>query len=498
MKKLLAVFVSAAFFLVPLNAIAAVKAGASCSKLGATSTYAGKKYTCIKSGKKLVWNKGEAVAAPKPTAIATPKPSATPTPTQNSTPLPTSTPTPSPTVIYKQSDSIASVESCKLKDQRIKKTQPNNNGFPHSDDIIPNIGIAKFIFIPIEFPDAPGTTDFLTHMQGQMKKVQQWYTDYSGGKLKIEITTTNKWIRAPHEAAYYDTGKSCPNCANPFAEVWNSYAQEFINAGGNQFDYTGVHGVFFVFPKDAKTKISYELLGRGVELKTPQGNKNLFFWANGEYGYNLESKQKEPYSRFYSYWIHELLHSQGIPLHAPGNGFQTSLATDQSGDSAVLDAWETFLMGWLEDQQVYCAPLEKLTNSIVILEPIDVPGTGLRMASVPLNSHEALIVESRRPIGYSSGWDKEDSGIFVYLLDTTKDNDRSAESSGDSGNDLRYSKWAFYLLPEGRSEPILGTPQVMRSRYKNYLMGVGDKVKYQGVTITLLQSSDKDVVRIEK
>ena len=40
---------------------AAVKAGSSCSKVGATSTVSGKKYTCIKSGKKLVWNKGVTV-----------------------------------------------------------------------------------------------------------------------------------------------------------------------------------------------------------------------------------------------------------------------------------------------------------------------------------------------------------------------------------------------------------------------------------------------------
>ena len=41
----------------PLNA-ATPKAGAKCSKAGSTSTAAGKKFTCIKSGSKLVWNKG--------------------------------------------------------------------------------------------------------------------------------------------------------------------------------------------------------------------------------------------------------------------------------------------------------------------------------------------------------------------------------------------------------------------------------------------------------
>jgi hypothetical protein len=51
--------------LIPINA--AAKAGGTCSKAGITSVVSGKTYTCIKSGKKLVWDKGVAVA--KPTQI---------------------------------------------------------------------------------------------------------------------------------------------------------------------------------------------------------------------------------------------------------------------------------------------------------------------------------------------------------------------------------------------------------------------------------------------
>ena len=43
----------------PVNAL--TKPGAKCTKAGATSTVAGKKYTCIKSGKSLIWNKGVTV-----------------------------------------------------------------------------------------------------------------------------------------------------------------------------------------------------------------------------------------------------------------------------------------------------------------------------------------------------------------------------------------------------------------------------------------------------
>ena len=50
-------------FAVPA-ASAASKAGSPCTKAGATAITKGSKFTCILSGKKLVWNKGVPVAKP--------------------------------------------------------------------------------------------------------------------------------------------------------------------------------------------------------------------------------------------------------------------------------------------------------------------------------------------------------------------------------------------------------------------------------------------------
>ena len=90
MRKSLA-FVLVVALLSPLNAVAAVKAGDKCAKLNSTATNAGKKYTCIKSGSKLIWNKGVKVAAPaKPAAAASP--AATPEPTASPSPSPSAKP----------------------------------------------------------------------------------------------------------------------------------------------------------------------------------------------------------------------------------------------------------------------------------------------------------------------------------------------------------------------------------------------------------------------
>ena len=57
MRKLLVLLL--ALSLVGISpAQASVKLGAKCKKAGATATVSGKKFTCIKSGGKLVWNKG--------------------------------------------------------------------------------------------------------------------------------------------------------------------------------------------------------------------------------------------------------------------------------------------------------------------------------------------------------------------------------------------------------------------------------------------------------
>lgn len=93
--SLLLLLTGSLIFAAPANG--AVKPGAKCIKAGVTATALGKKYTCVKSGSKLVWNKGVAVQKKTPTPIPTSSPTPIPTPTLEPSPAPTATATPSPT-----------------------------------------------------------------------------------------------------------------------------------------------------------------------------------------------------------------------------------------------------------------------------------------------------------------------------------------------------------------------------------------------------------------
>jgi hypothetical protein len=65
-KRTLSTFLAVALVIVPFPqaSAATAKAGATCSKIKVTSIVKGKKFTCIKSGKKLVWDKGVLVKPP--------------------------------------------------------------------------------------------------------------------------------------------------------------------------------------------------------------------------------------------------------------------------------------------------------------------------------------------------------------------------------------------------------------------------------------------------
>jgi hypothetical protein len=102
LKKALKITLISSLFLAPLptNSSAATKItpGASCKVLNQKVTFQKKIFTCIKSGKKLIWNKGVQIKMQSPTPKPTsPTPSPTPTPTTDSTPTQTPSKSATPT-----------------------------------------------------------------------------------------------------------------------------------------------------------------------------------------------------------------------------------------------------------------------------------------------------------------------------------------------------------------------------------------------------------------
>jgi hypothetical protein len=119
------------------------KPGSVCSKQGITKTYKGKKYTCIKSGKKLVWNKGVVLNKQLNPAETFPSPYPTPKATVSTNATPNSAPSKSPT----KPSNIKSL-TANWKDDDNKKSEELYVRFTHdttmNSEVSNNTGVDQY------------------------------------------------------------------------------------------------------------------------------------------------------------------------------------------------------------------------------------------------------------------------------------------------------------------------------------------------------------------
>jgi hypothetical protein len=282
------------------------------------------------------------------------------------------------------------------------------------------------------------------------------------------------------------------------------FAQEFIDLTKTNFNWRNVDAFIIHFPEKNNLQLQSAQLGRNVLLETHQGALRMNYQYYGPWQYQFAREVKNKYPNYWAaQWLHENLHDLGLTLHAPGNGLNTGVGQSQLSYSLALNAWELFKLGWIVDNQVYCAPLSTLNTSIIKLLPLEINGDGDRIAVIPISQFKALVIESRRPVGLSKDWPITMSGIFVYEIDTTSVTDRSEEFKGsalDNGNNIKYPKWAFYLSPDDRRvDSSLPASKLDPDKfYQEWLMRVGETITTDRVKIKFLISNGYDFVEISK
>ena len=167
--------------LLPVVAFSAQKItpGSTCKVLNQKVVYQNKTYTCIKSGKKLVWNKGVAVKNPTPTPTPTPTPVAIPQAGDRCNEIGFQIEN---TAGYLECRSVSGaepkkyiqlsrnvqdlapvtspspIEICRIPDARTKKIQNDSIAFPTKPWTVDwsSTGTTKIAMIGIDFPDVVG------------------------------------------------------------------------------------------------------------------------------------------------------------------------------------------------------------------------------------------------------------------------------------------------------------------------------------------------------
>ena len=481
------------------------KAGAICSKAGIAKNYNGKKYTCVKNGKKLVWNKGVIikVAAPKPAPTPIPSPShsvsqsSKPSLTPNTQPSSGSSPASSPSsnalpsygdFYANPSRSSQSWDKCKITEtssQRLafsKYSLKSISGFPMTYSRIPEKGSINFLAIPVDWADAPGDEKLLREVKNQLDLHSEWWNVVSEGNLKINSTLFDRWIRLPGESKSY---------AVPFSEAYpetGEFWNKAIKVIDPVIDFTDVQVVTFIFPTGQKVIPAsvQELFPIGsIKDYPPQEGKLIAFIGPGSMFYQWNTTP-------WSYWAHEMGHLLDFAHGGSPNGSQDMGGYDmmfsQDGPSRTLSGWWRFLADWTSSNQVFCEDkLSDFPELEVSLVPIDSSEKGIKLVILKVSDSKVLIIEARRftkfhnsnrtgnfqQVRLSSEWD----GVFVYTYDGNRGHLEDFFTPVASNTALSEYNW------DGQTR---------------YISKRGEEIYFEGLKIQVLGSGKYDAIRISK
>ena len=372
---------------------------------------------------------------------------------------------------------------------------PVRTGFPRSAGSLQPVGIAKFAQVLVDFPDAPGRLSEVTSAHRDAAAATDYFREVSDGQLEIQWVLTDQFTRVGRPSVDYDPTVGNPGgSTHPFGAV---LSQEIIGLVDPELDFTDVVAIFFHIPETTPSDALINrggwgmlgLIGEGNAV-APDGTRGMFATNEGAIMFAHGAPNTANIRNHFDHiLVHEIGHTLGLPdLYTPAAQHAASrsledlpmgnwdVMSDYTGAPKSMDAWNLWMLGWIESGAVYCRTAESLAATEVTLQPLALRGVGYRTAIVRINDHLAVVVESRRGLGVDIELG-DARGIIVYTVDTS----------------LRTHQGPHRIqLPEGHVLAQHG------HIWPNALFGVGDRVLVEGVTIELLQTGDYDRIRISR
>jgi M6 family metalloprotease-like protein len=392
MKKFLAYFTVCGFLFVALATpvSAAVKTGAKCSKTGISSVASNKTFTCIKSGKKLVWDKGIPIFYGPKSNLSDPA-------------------------------QFAELDKC-----RIRHINPHATsmvaGFPVVDRRVDLVKGLKAQIIGVDFPDkSAAVPNVKSSRQYFINETERFWRDQSTVPLRFEWNWKEDWIRMPNPIKSYDLGGSFFEGKFRDEPYW-SFVRNIISIADKTVDFTGINFIFIVFPDGIKDdEIGSFLVHTQGTYSTSEGSVYNLILAGGTYA-DLPT------------YIHEFGHGLGLTdirdVITVGDQRSGEMYFDAMNNRVFpeLLVWHRFLLGFLENQQIHCVTSQ--LESTHLIAPVAMRTNKLKGVVMPLSSTTGLIVEVRRPLGWDQGLSipsftaygvpgKDLVGTVVYTLDTS-------------------------------------------------------------------------------
>ena len=349
---------------------AATKAGAKCTKVGSKSVVGAKTFTCIKSGKKLVWDKGvSAVVA------------------------------------------VDLLADCKLP-VADGRGDVSIGGWPRIDERLKSTGGVIATVVMVDFPDAPASMT-PTDAFARISQSADVFNEMSYGKLSYTFKPQLKWYRMSKKSTDYVAGG------------WTfikhrEYITEAAKLADVDIDFSKTDSLIILANPDST--------GIGNSGPAFAAIRKNGITLDGKYISNGATSAYD-LNNWKSIWLnHEVTHTLGlVDLYAstqsnPANRYDGLRYTGEfsymgfssyESNAPSLFAFERWNLGWINDSQIKCLKDAKSTE---LISPVQT-SSGVKAVVIPISRTKAVVIESRRAIGIDKNIAK--SGALVYVVDSS-------------------------------------------------------------------------------
>ena len=372
---------------------AVAKAGAKCTKVGSKSVVGAKTFTCIKSGKKLVWDKGvSAVVA------------------------------------------VDLLADCKLP-VADGRGDVSIGGWPRIDERLKSTGGVIATVVMVDFPDAPASMT-PTDAFARISPSADVFNEMSYGKLSYTFKPQLKWYRMSKKSTDYVAGG------------WTfikhrEYITEAAKLADVDIDFSKTDSLIILANPDST--------GIGNSGPAFAAIRKNGITLDGKYISNGATSAYD-LNDWKSIWLnHEVTHTLGlVDLYAftqsnSANRYDNFRYTGEfsymgfssyESNAPSLFAFERWNLGWINDSQIKCLKDAKSTE---LISPVQTSG-GVKAVVIPISRTKAVVIESRRAIGIDKNIAK--SGALVYVVDSSIQSGQGPVRvfPSDVSSDPRYLK----------------------------------------------------------
>jgi M6 family metalloprotease-like protein len=308
-----------------------------------------------------------------------------------------------------------SVDVCKLTDGLTDFRGPAGIGNDIRRFSLPGSGTIKIAVFYLDFADyrwqREESTYELTHFL--IEPIQAYYDAMSGNRVEFVWDVSEDIISLPLKAEDYDITRGSYGIKVDTKNVVGNILQ-------SRYDLTEWDVIIWGINPDVPERLS------------DVSPTSIIVGQNESYAYHMALIGMDTRRNGYVNIAHEFGHMFGLPdlyvnvcvnnedcmngtvewrlqfQHAGG----WSLMSAGDHPNNELTGWERFIIGWIEDEDVYC--IQERQEHTIHLNPLNSEELGSKLVTINLSESTNLVLEMRAPDNYCRTCQ---TGVLVYRID---------------------------------------------------------------------------------